>query len=128
MLKDFKAFVMRGNILELAIAFVLGLAFVGVVTSFTNDILMAAIGAIVGKPNFADLTLKIGDGRIRYGAFLTVLVNFLIVAFALFLVKRAVDRFKSEPEATTRPCPYCRTDIAKDATRCPACTATLTAA
>jgi large conductance mechanosensitive channel len=109
MLNDFKKFVMRGNVLELAVAVILGAAFGAVVLSFTNDILMAFLGAIVGEPNFNNLTFDVGDAVIYYGNFLTVLVNFLIIAFSLFLVIKAVEKLQSmrasgeeEPEALTR--------------------------
>ena len=90
MLQEFKAFIARGNVLDLAVAVILGAAFGLVVTSFTNDILMAIIGAVFGEPNFNSLTLDIGDGIIRYGAFLTALVNFALIAFALFMVVKAI--------------------------------------
>ena len=104
LLDEFKAFIARGNVLDLAVAVILGAAFGLVVASFTNNILMAIIGAIVGKPNFNDLTLDIGDGVIAYGAFLTALVNFVLVAFALFLVIKAISAFqRKEPVDTPAP-------------------------
>jgi large conductance mechanosensitive channel len=90
---EFKAFITRGNVIDLAVAVILGVAFGAVVASFTDDILMAIIGAIVGEPNFNDLTFDIGDGVIRYGAFLTAVVNFLLIALALFFVIRAINVF-----------------------------------
>ena len=101
LVKEFKEFIQRGNVLDLAVAFVLGVAFAAVINSFVNDIINPLIGAIVGKPDFTDLTLTIGDAEVRYGAFLTVLITFVTVAFALFLVVKAfnVARQKPEPEA-----------------------------
>jgi large conductance mechanosensitive channel len=98
--KEFKEFISRGNVLDLAVGIVIGIAFTTVVNSFVNDILNAFIGAVVGKPNFDNLTLTIGDGVIRYGAFLTAVINFVIVAFALFLVVKGFNTFrrKEEPE------------------------------
>ena len=98
--REFKEFISRGNVLDLAVGVVIGIAFTTMVNSFVNDILNAFIGAVIGKPNFDDLTLAVGDGVIRYGAFLTAVVNFLIVAFALFLVVKAFNTFrrKEEPE------------------------------
>jgi large conductance mechanosensitive channel len=98
--KEFKEFISRGNVLDLAVGIVIGIAFTTMVNSFVNDVLNAFVGAIVGKPNFDNLTLTVGDGVIRYGAFLTSVVNFVIVAFALFLVVKAFNAFrrKEEPE------------------------------
>jgi large conductance mechanosensitive channel len=104
--REFKEFISRGNVLDLAVGIVIGLAFTTVINSFVNDVLNAFIGAIVGKPNFDNLTLTIGNGVIRYGAFLTAVVNFVIVAFALFLVVKAFNAFRrkeeSEPKSTEK--------------------------
>jgi large conductance mechanosensitive channel len=89
--EDFKKFILKGNLVTIAVAFVLGIAFAAVVTSFTDDIVMAIVGAIVGKPNFNSLTLEIGDGVIYYGRFLTALVNFVIIGFVLFLIIKAYE-------------------------------------
>jgi large conductance mechanosensitive channel len=86
MVKGFKEFILRGNVVDLAVGIVVGAAFGAVVTSFVNDVLMAFIGAVVGKPSFNDLTLTIGDGVIFYGRFLTALVNFLLIALAVYFV------------------------------------------
>lgn len=99
LLDEFKAFVTRGNVIDLAVAVILGIAFGAVVASFTDDILMAFIGAIVGEPNFNDLTFDIGDGVIRYGAFITAVVNFFIIALALFFVIKAINQFVRKGEA-----------------------------
>ena len=93
LIEEFKAFVTRGNVIDLAVAVILGIAFGAVISSFTDDILMAIIGAIVGEPNFNDLTFDIGDGVVRYGAFLTAVVNFLLIALALFFVIKAINVF-----------------------------------
>lgn len=98
MIDEFKAFVLRGNILELAVAVILGTAFAAVVASFTDGVLMPIIAAIFGKPNFDSLTLDIGDGVVLYGTFLTAVVNFLIVALALFFVLKAATRLAREKE------------------------------
>ena len=91
LLKDFRAFIMRGNVLDLAVAVVIGIAFNAVVNSLVNDVIMQLIAAIVGKPNFNDLTFTIGSGVIYYGRFLTALVNFLIIAATLFVIIRAFE-------------------------------------
>jgi large conductance mechanosensitive channel len=100
MLKEFKDFINRGSVLDLAVGFIMGVAFSAVVTSFVNDIVMAVVGAIVGKPSFNDLTLELGDGVVYYGKFLTAVINFVIIAFVMFLVIKAFNamRAKEEPE------------------------------
>jgi large conductance mechanosensitive channel len=104
MIKEFKEFVLRGNVLDLAVAVIIGAAFVAVVNAFANGVLLAFVAAIFGKPNFDDLTFTVGKGVIQYGTFLTAVVNLLIVAFAMFLVIKAVNhltalRKKEEEEA-----------------------------
>jgi len=94
-LRDFKDFIMRGNVLDLAVAVVVGVAFNAVVQSFADDVLMALIGAIFGKPNFSDLTFDVGDGVVFYGRFITALVNFLIVAFAVFVAVKAFEKLQN---------------------------------
>jgi large conductance mechanosensitive channel len=97
-IREFKEFISRGNVIDLAVGIVIGVAFTAVVNSFVDDILAAIVGAIVGEPNFNDLTLEVGDGVIRYGAFLTAVVNFVIIAFALFLVVKAFNTLRREEE------------------------------
>ena len=99
MWKEFKAFIMRGNLVELAVALVLALAFAAVVTSFTNDIIGGIIGAIFGKPDFSSVTIEIGDGVIAIGSFINAVVNFVIVGFVLFMVVKAYNRFQKKEEA-----------------------------
>ena len=94
MLKEFKEFALKGNLIEIAVGLILALAFAGVVTSFTEDIIAPIIGAIFGQPNFDSLVIDIGDAEIRYGAFITALINFLIIAFVLFLIVKAYNRFR----------------------------------
>jgi large conductance mechanosensitive channel len=93
--EDFKKFVMQGDLVAVAVAFIIGLAFKTVVDSMVNDIIMPIIGAIFGKPSFDDLTLGIGDGVIRYGAFINAIINFLIIAATLFVIVRAYEKLKS---------------------------------
>lgn len=143
MLKDFKAFVMRGNVLDLAVAVIIGAAFGAIVTSMVNDIVMPPIGLILGHVDFKDLFISLngqtyanlaaakaaGAPVIAYGAFLNTVVNFLIVAFVIFLVIRAASRLQRPAPAvapTTEPCPFCRTSIPIGASRCPNCTSQLT--
>ena len=94
LLKDFRDFVMRGNVLDLAVAVVIGVAFNAVVTSLVNDVIMQIIAAIVGKPNFNDLTFTINGGIIYYGRFLTAVINFLIIAATLFVIIRAFEEMQ----------------------------------
>lgn len=103
MLDEFKAFALKGNLIDLAVAVVLAGAFALVVASFTNDILMAIVGGIFGKPNFDSLTFSVGDGVVAYGKFLTTLVNFAIIAFALFLVVKGANALMKKQEAEKEP-------------------------
>jgi large conductance mechanosensitive channel len=101
---EYKAFLFRGNLVDLAVAFILGVAFSAVVTAFTDGIVMAAIAAIFGQPSFDSIVLTVGNGQILIGSFLTALVNFLIVATVLFTVVRAAARFQRPPvEETPAP-------------------------
>ena len=101
MLQDLKKFLLRGNVIDLAVAVIIGIAFGAVILSLVNDVIMPVIGAVFGKPNFNDLTFKVGDGVVAYGKFITALVNFLIIGAALFLIVRAVQRvFRQEATPT----------------------------
>ncbi|CAN5327843.1 large-conductance mechanosensitive channel protein MscL [soil metagenome] len=125
MVREFKEFVMRGNLVELAVAFVLALAFATVIEALISGVVLPLIAAILGEPNFDALTLNVGDGVIRYGTFLTALVTFLLIALVLFLVVRAYNRMTRTRETaapTTKGCGFCLTEIPIAATRCPACT------
>jgi large conductance mechanosensitive channel len=121
MFKEFRDFALKGNLVELAVAFVLGVAFAAVVTSLVNDIIMQLVAAIIGKPDFSDLTFSIGDGVIRYGSFLTALITFLIIAWVLFLVVKAVQRAMPQ-KVTQRDCPHCLSSIPIGAGTCSFCT------
>jgi large conductance mechanosensitive channel len=127
MLTEFKKFALRGNVVELAVAVILGLAFNAVVQSLVDDVLMNIIAAAVGKPDFSDLTFQIGDAVIRYGDFLTAVVTFILIAFALFLVVKALNRMMGAREEPPKmaECPFCKTSIPVTATKCPACTSQL---
>lgn len=108
MIKGFKEFIMRGNVVDLAVGIVIGAAFTSVVTSFVDDVLMAIIGAIVGKPNFNDLVLELGDGEVYYGRFLTQLVSFVVVAAAVYFavvmpINALNERRKRGQEADVEP-------------------------
>jgi large conductance mechanosensitive channel len=126
MLQEFKAFALKGNLVELAVAFILGLAFSAVVTSLVNDIFMPVIGAVVSDKSFANLTFEIAGVDILYGNFLTAVVYFLIVAWVLFLLVKAINQMQrpaaEAPAENTRECPYCLSAIPLLARRCPNCT------
>ena len=146
MLKEFRAFILRGNVLDLAMAVVIGGAFGKVVASLVKDIIMPPIGLLLGKVDFANLFIpldgkmyvtfdeaqKAGAPTLNYGLFVNTIIEFIIVALAIFLVLKLVSRMqemskKPEPVAvpTTKECPYCASTIPLKATRCPNCTSEL---
>lgn len=125
MLKEFRAFILKGNLVEIAVAFIMALAFAAVVASFVGDIVTPIIAAIFGQPDFSSLKIDIGDSAISYGKFLNAAITFLIVGFVMFLVVKAYNRMSGPKAATTKSCPFCKTDIALDAARCPNCTSEL---
>jgi large conductance mechanosensitive channel len=95
-IKEFRAFINRGNVIDLAVAVVLGAAFGAVVTSFVDDILLQVIAAVGGQPDFSDLSIDLGDAELRYGAFLTAVTSFLLLAFGVFVVVKAVNALRRE--------------------------------
>jgi len=142
MFKEFKEFVMKGNVLDLAIAVIIGLAFGAIVKSLVDDIIMPPIGLLLGNINFADLFINLsgtaypslkaakdaGAATVNYGLFLNTVINFIIVAFVMFLLVRQINRMKQEPAPaapTTKECKYCLSAIPVKATRCPNCTSQL---
>lgn len=144
MLKEFKEFAMRGNVLDMAVGIIIGAAFGKIVTSLVNDVLMPPFGLILGKVDFSSLFLNIsgkdyptlsaakaaGAATINYGTFINNVIDFLIVAFVIFLLVRQVNRWnKPAPPAApaTKECPYCVSSIPDKATRCPQCTSELRA-
>ena len=131
MLKEFKEFVMRGNVLDLAVAVIIGGAFSKIIGSLVNDILMPLIGLLIGGVNFAELSFTVGAAVVMWGAFIQAIVDFLIVAFVIFLIVKGANATKKKEapappaEPTTKDCPYCFSAIAIKATRCPNCTSEL---
>ena len=131
MFKEFRDFVMRGNVLDLAIAVILGAAFGAIITSLVNDILMPLIGIVMGGVDFAALTYQVGEAVVYYGKFIQAIINFLAIAFVIFLLIRNINRFKKKESApvpaapATKECPQCFTSIPIKATRCPNCTSQL---
>lgn len=137
MLTDFKKFILRGNVVDLAVAVVVGLAFAAVVTAFVNDLITPLIAAIFGKPNFSSLYFTVNHSRFRYGSFINALLSFLIIATVVFfavvvpltaLMRRLNVLPKDEPEPETHPCPECLSDIPLAARRCAFCTSEVTEA
>jgi large conductance mechanosensitive channel len=133
MIREFRDFLLRGNIVELAVAFVLGLAFAALVTSFVDNLLLQVVAMIFGEPDFSGLTFTINDAQFGYGAFLTALFTFVTTAAAIFffVVKPmnalALRRGMAEPaeEPSTKVCPQCASAIPVAARRCPMCTSDL---
>lgn len=142
MLKDFRAFLMRGNVVDLAVALVIGAAFGAIITSLVNDILMPPIGLALKGVDFTNLFVSLGGQSypslaaakaagaptVNYGLFINAIINFVIVALAIFLVIRQTARFlppPPAPAATTRTCPYCLSAVPLKATRCAHCTSQL---
>jgi large conductance mechanosensitive channel len=125
-LQEFKAFIMRGNLIELAVAFVLGLAFAALVTAFVADLITPIIAAIFGKPDFGDLDFTINGSRFAYGDFINALITFISIAAAIFffVVKpmEAITARRAPKEATQRECPQCLSEIPIAAHRCAFCT------
>lgn len=143
MIKEFKEFAMKGNVLDMAVGIIIGAAFGSVVTSFVNDVLMPPIGLLLGNVDFSNLFInlsgqnfqtlaeakKAGAATLNYGLFFNTAINFLIVGFAVFILVKQVNRFKKTapaPAPTTRECGFCYTAIPIKATRCPHCTSDLT--
>jgi large conductance mechanosensitive channel len=148
MLKEFKEFAMRGNVVDMAVGIIVGAAFGTIVKSLVADIIMPPIGLLLGKVDFSNLFIVLKSGEaatpyasladaqaagavtVNYGMFANTVISFIIVAFAVFLIVRAINRLKRQEEAppaepTTKACPYCFSTIPIKATRCPQCTSEL---
>jgi len=143
MLKEFKEFVMKGNVIDLAVAVIIGAAFGRIITSLVNDIIMPPLGLLLGNVNFTDLFVSLngtkyatladaqaaGAATINYGLFINTIIDFILVALVIFLIIRSINRMKRAPAAaaapTTKECPHCFTQIPIPATRCPNCTSDL---
>ncbi len=147
MLKEFKEFVMRGNVVDMAVGIIIGAAFGTIVKSLVSDIIMPPIGLLLGNVDFSNLFTVLKEGAkaagpyasladaqaagavtINYGVFINTIISFIIVAFAIFLIIRKINELKTPPaEPTTKDCPFCLTSIPIKATRCPHCTSKLVA-
>jgi large conductance mechanosensitive channel len=151
MLKEFKEFAMRGNVLDMAVGIIIGAAFGAIVTSFVQDVIMPPIGLLLGNVDFSNFFVVLKEGKVagpyaslaaaktagavslNLGLFINTIINFLIVAFAIFLMIRTINKLKREQVAppaapTTKDCPYCFSTIPIKAVRCPNCTSELKAA
>jgi large conductance mechanosensitive channel len=146
MLNEFKKFIMRGNVMDMAVGIIIGVAFGKIVTSLVNDILMPPLGLLIGHVDFSNLFIslssahydtlaaakKAGAPTLNYGTFINTIIQFLIVAFAVFLLVKGVNKLATtmhepttEPEPTTKECPFCASTIPLKAKRCPQCTSDL---
>lgn len=150
MLKEFKEFALKGNIIDMAIGVIIGGAFQKIVSSLVNDIIMPALAIFTGKVDFSDLVITVGNSSIKYGSFITTIVDFLIIAFSIFIAIRTINKLNDKAkenldkvshknkifkknktkdtveEPTTKICPFCFSEINIKATRCPRCTSDLT--
>jgi large conductance mechanosensitive channel len=130
MLKEFREFVMRGNVLDLAIGVIIGGAFAKIIGSLVNDVLMPLIGILMGGINFSGLEAPVGSAIVKYGMFIQTILDFLIVALVVFLIVKAANKLRKPAPAapvapTTKECPHCLSTINIKATRCPNCTSEL---
>ena len=129
-LVEFKKFIMRGNVIDLAVGVIIGGAFQAIVSSLVEDIVTPLLGIILGKVDFSNLAVTIGDASIGYGKFITAVINFFIMALVIFAIVKTIndvsDRLHKKPEdepaATTKVCPYCKSEIDIEAVKCPHCT------
>jgi large conductance mechanosensitive channel len=143
MFKEFREFAMRGNVLDMAVGIIIGVAFGAIVTSLVNDVIMPPIGLALGRSDFSNLFINLSGGSyatlvaakeagavtINYGVFVNSVINFIIVAFVLFLIVRSMNKMKRKEETpaepTTKECPFCLSQISIKAIRCPHCTSQL---
>ncbi|KXK11367.1 MAG: large-conductance mechanosensitive channel [Chloroflexi bacterium OLB14] len=128
MLKEFREFISRGNVLDLAVAVIIGGAFGKIIASLVNDVLIPLIGLLMGGINFSEQALTVGSAVIKYGAFIQSIIDFLIVAFVIFMIVRTANKMKKAPapaDPTTKECNFCYSTISIKATRCPHCTSEL---
>lgn len=131
MLKEFRDFAMRGNVIDLAVGVIIGGAFGKIVASLVNDILTPLIGLVLGGINFADQAIQIGEASVKWGAFVQAIIDFIIIAFVIFLIVKAANKAKKQEPApapaqpTTKECPFCYSTVHIKATRCPNCTSQL---
>ena len=142
MMEEFKKFALKGNMIDLAVGVIIGGAFNGIVNSLVNDVIMPVLSLFTGKLDFANWFVALdgntyqtlaeaqeaGAATLNYGNFISGIINFVIMAFVVFMMVKAINKLKKEPEPaapTTKKCPFCKTDIPLEASKCPHCTSTL---
>lgn len=129
--KEFKEFISRGNVMDLAVGVIIGGAFTAIVNSLVNDIVMPVLSLITGGFDFTELCIKLGEGEeaasLNYGSFISAIINFVLIAIVIFLIIKAINKVskKKEAEPTTKECPFCQEKISIKATKCPHCTSDL---
>lgn len=132
-IKEFKEFISRGNVMDMAVGVIIGGAFTAIVNSLVNDVVMPLLSLLTGGFDFSALCIVLGEGEnaatLNYGAFISAVINFILIAFVIFLVIKGINKLtrkkKPEPVITTKECPFCKEQIALEATRCPHCTSEL---
>ena len=128
-MKEFKEFAMKGNVMDLAIGMIIGSAFTAIITALVDNIFSPLLGLLI-KVDFNEAAVNVGGVDILYGAFLMAIIKFILIAFVLFCMIKAMNKLRQEPEAveeapTTKVCPFCKSEISIEATRCPHCTSQL---
>lgn len=130
--KEFKEFISKGNVMDLAVGVIIGGAFTAIVNSLVNDIVTPLLSLITGGFDFSSLAVSLGEGEeaavLSYGAFISAIINFLLTALVIFIIIKSINKFRKkteEPVPTTKECPFCKEKVAIDATRCPHCTSEL---
>ena len=133
-MNEFKQFISRGNVMDMAVGVIIGGAFTAIVNSLVNDVMMPLLSLVTGGLDFSALCISLGEGEgaatLNYGAFIAAIINFLLIALVIFMLIKALNKFSKKKEeapaaATTKDCPYCKSKIALEATRCPHCTSVL---
>ena len=132
-IKEFKEFISRGNVMDMAVGVIIGGAFTAIVNSLVNDVVMPLLSLLTGGFDFSALCIVLGEGEnaatLNYGAFISAVINFILIAFVIFLAIKGINKLskkkKPEPVITTRECPFCKEQVALEATRCPHCTSEL---
>lgn len=134
-IKEFKEFIARGNVMDMAVGIIIGGGFTAIVNSLVNDIVMPLLSILTGGFDFTELSIALGQGEgaatLNYGAFISAIINFLLIALVIFSIIKAMNKFSrkneevTEEAPTTKECPYCKSEIAIEATRCPHCTSEL---
>lgn len=128
MLKEFKEFISKGNVMDMAIGLVMGSAFTAIVTAIVDNILMPIVTGLTAGVNYEDLVVQVGGATLKVGAVVNAIITFLIIAIFMFFVVKALNKMKRQEVAadpTTKSCPHCHTEIPLEATRCPHCTSKL---